>query len=668
LPDSGKKLDLQATGFFHVEKKGDKWMLVDPDGNLFFHLGVCGMVPSDDYTTVARRESTYEWLPPLESEFKSAYKPDSGNKVFSFHLANMIRKYGQPYTLDDYSTRMIDRIRKWGFNSLGYFSSSTSATVIAAENFPYVSGIPVVSGRGKIKTIPGIDQVWDPFDPDNVAQVDKNLAAYLPAKVNDPLLIGYFMANEPLYEDLSKVIPGLKGSAYACKREMVHMLSDKYKTIDAFNSAWGTSSQSFDELNDTALAVTTQAASEDVHDFTGTFFDAYFKIVSDTFHKYDTHHMLIGNRLQPGTINNEQLCRAAGKYLDIMSFNYYTDALDKDFLDRIYKWTGRPLFLSEFYWSSGKDSGLAGGLEVASQQARGLAYRNYLEQSATLGYVVGIEWFTDVDQSATGRWFQGMSGERSNSGLLSVTDRPWKPMLDEMMKSNYSIYQVELGQQPPYIYDNPQFGQAGSSKKVASIPHARGAIKLDGSGTNWPTIPPEIISGKNVVVGSDAGGVEGTFKLCWDETNLYVMASIVDPTPLHNKETSPSRLWNGDALQIFLGSEKIDEGGALLFSDRDIMIGAGVSGPALFYYDNSPQQYACETVLIPGGDGKGYTLEAAIPWDALSVKPQAGATLLFDLAIDDSTDGARRDRQIVWNGTDKNSTDRTHWGNATLMP
>jgi hypothetical protein len=667
LPDSGNKFDLKATGFFHVEKKGDKWMLVDPDGNLFFHLGVCGMAPSDDYTTVSGRELTYEWLPPRDGEFKTAYRPENDGKVFSYHLANMIRKYGKPYEIDDFSSIMIDRISKWGFNSIGAFSS-TPAAVVQAKNFPYVSGLPINAWKSKIKFIPGIAQTWDPFDTDNVDRLEQSFATTLPDRANDPLLIGYFLTNEPLYEDIPKVIPGLKGSTYACKRELVQMLSDEYKTIDAFNKAWAASAASFDELEDAPLAVNTKEASEDMDTYTGKFFDSYFKLVSDTFHKYDTHHMLIGNRFQPGTINNEQLCRAAGKYLDIMSFNYYTDGVDKDFLNRIYQWTGRPMLLSEFYWSASGESGLAGGREVATQQERGLAYRNYVEQSASLGYVVGIEWFTLVDQATTGRWFSGMDGERANTGLISVADRPWKAMLAEMMKTNYSIYQVELGEQSPFVFDNPRFAQAGYTKNVAFIPHATGAITLDCTTANWPGIPPEIISGKHLVEGADSGGVEGTFKLCWDEKYLYVLASIVDPTPLQNKQTIPSKLWNGDAIEIFLGSEKLDQGGALLFSDRHLIIGAGNRGKVPFYDDKSPQPYACETFLVPGSDGKSYTLEAGIPWEALDVTPKVGTTLLFDIAIDDSSNGQMRNRQITWNGTDKNSGDRTHWGTAKLMP
>ncbi len=305
---------------------------------------------------------------------------------------------------------------------------------------------------------------------------------------------------------------------------------------------------------------------------------------------------------------------------------------------------------------------------MATQQERGLAYRNYVEQAASLGYVVGIEWFTLVDQASTGRWFSGFDGERANSGLINVADQPWKTMIEEMMKTNYSIYEVELGEKPPFAFDDPRFAQTGGMKKTSSVPHATGPIAVDGTTAHWPGIPPEIISGKHVVIGTGSGGVEGTFKLTWDEKYLYVLASIVDPNPLQNKVTDPTRYWHGDAIELFLGSEKLEQGGALLFSDRHLTIGVGTTGKAPYYFTNSPQQYACETLVIPGADGRSYTLEVGIPWEALGVTPKAGIELLFDLAIDDSPDGERRDRQITWNGTDKNSGDRTHWGHVKLMP
>jgi hypothetical protein len=111
----------------------------------------------------------------------------------------------------------------------------------------------------------------------------------------------------------------------------------------------------------------------------------------------------------------------------------------------------------EFFWASPKDSDLIGGREVKSQRERGLAYRNYVEQSAALGFVIGIEWFTLIDQATTGRWFSQYNGESYNTGLISVADRPWKDMLAEMMKTNHTIYDLLLGKRSPFVWDDERF-------------------------------------------------------------------------------------------------------------------------------------------------------------------------------------------------------------------
>ncbi len=48
--------------------------------------------------------------------------------------------------------------------------------------------------------------------------------------------------------------------------------------------------------------------------------------------------------------------------------------------------------------------------------------------------------------------------------------------------------------------------------------------------------------------------------------------------------------------------------------------------------------------------------------------PKEGQTLLFDLAVGNSTDGKQRASQLVWNGGPRNSSDRSAWGRLTLVP
>ncbi len=458
LPDSKESLGLQATGFFHIENKDGKTILVNPLGNAFFHISPCGFNPNDDYTLTKGRESAYEWLPKPEGEFSTVFRKDSGGTILSFHLVNQIRKYGQPFDPNTFSTRMIERLRKWGFNSIGAFTAlDFGATARKTAQFPAVAHLPIDPWNG-IKRIPGIHETFDPFDEGTRVKIAANLAEFLPAHANDPLIIGWFTVNEPIYEQIPPIVPTLKGSEHACKRELVTWLTKKYSDIAAFNTAWGTTASSFDALQETPLALTTEAAKQDSIAFASHFLDVYHRLIAENVRKHDKNHLLLGSRLQPATISNEWICRAMGPHVDVMSFNYYTYGMDTAFLRRIHEWTGgKPMMLSEFFWSSPSDSGLTGGREVGSQEERGLAYRNYVEQAAALGFVVGIEWFTMVDQSVTGRWFSGFDGERANTGLMSVVDRPWKPLLKQMMLTNYNIYDVWFGKKPPFVWDDPRF-------------------------------------------------------------------------------------------------------------------------------------------------------------------------------------------------------------------
>src|SRR5690606_32842587 len=125
-----------------------------------------------------------------------------------------------------------------------------------------------------------------------------------------------------------------------------------------------------------------------------------------------------------------------------------------------------PILLSEFYFTSPAESGLVGGLRMDSQRDRGLAYRHYVEQAASLGYVVGIQWFLNMDQAPTGRFFQKFNGEAANTGLVNVADRPYMDFLAEVMKTNYDLLAVITGEREPFQLDDPRFhSESGQAKK-----------------------------------------------------------------------------------------------------------------------------------------------------------------------------------------------------------
>ena len=405
-----------------------------------------------------------------------------------------------------------------------------------------------------------------------------------------------------------------------------------------------------------------------MQEYTEAFLEAYYSVITTTFHKYDHNHMLIGNRWQPGTANSEPLCRIAGKYMDVISINYYAAAIDAAFISRLYNWSGKkPQFWSEFYFTATKASNAGpSGHDLATQRERGLAYRHYVEHAAALGFVVGIEWFTLIDQASTGRFFEGLNGERNNTGLFNVADRPYRDLVTEMNQSHQTLYDVWLADKPPFTFDDPRYNpRANAAARSVSAGRPIAAMTVDGQQTGYPLRPPERISSDRLVLGREANGLEGSFKATWDSENLYLLVNVSDKTPIKNDNDGP-HLWSADGIEIFIGSEKIDQGGSMLFTDRQILLGAGA--PNSFYVPNVAKQPDIKTAVVAAVDGKGYVLEVAIPWKSLDIVPQENQTLLFDLSIDNSDDGKARSAQIVWNGTARNSADRSAWGRLILVP
>ncbi len=640
LAGSKERLKLKATGFYHLEHKDGKadgaWLLVDPAGNVFFQLGICSMGPGEDYTQVKGRTQAFAKLPPFEGEFRPAWHDADfrARDNFSFFIANNIRKYGG-WDPEVRWGAMIDRVRAAGFNSSGAFGGIGEAA--RKRSWSWTPMLPL--GQWNLgHNIPGVRGVFDPFAAEVPAKISEQFAKEVAPHAQDPLIIGWFLENEQAFEDLPKVIPGLPGTQ-PCKQRLVAELQKTYSDIAAFNKAWGLDTASFAALADLPLPVKTDAARTDVHRFTGLLLETYYQLIRTAYDKVDRNHLLIGNRWQPGTANDEQLVTTAGKYMDVISVNYYTYGIDRGFTDRIHAWSGgKPQMWTEFHWGSTAESGPPGRMDLPSQRARGEAYRTYVEGAAATGYVLGIQWFQLIDQPITGRWFEGLNGEGYAIGLFTVADRPYKDMLAQMAATNRSaLYDVWLGGKAPFGSSDPRFsGKAGTGgTRSTEAQRPTGAMVMDGASTNWPGFPPLRIAPVKGVVGNEA-----SIKVCYDADNLYVLAAVTDPTPSKNAGRGEA-LAQGDAIEVVVG-------GPPLKSDRRIVVGASSTGVRLFISGLAVQP-TIDAVVLPSSDGKGWTLEAAIPWTHIGVVPTPGTTLHFDLAVIDG-DGTKATSRVAWSG------------------
>ena len=170
---------LRATGFFRTEKIGGKWWLVDPEGNLFFSLGVT-CVYADTSTPLTGRENYFEVLPQSGDP---GYWRDSALKkaLFNFSERNQVVKYG-PAWKESFAATAHRRFRAWGINTIGNWSHQY---VWRMRKTPYVATVDTHR-----RPVP------DATDPRYEAGLRARFARIAEEVKEDPWCVGVFVDNE----------------------------------------------------------------------------------------------------------------------------------------------------------------------------------------------------------------------------------------------------------------------------------------------------------------------------------------------------------------------------------------------------------------------------------------------------------------------------------------
>ena len=384
-----------ATGFFYPKKVDDRWWLIDPEGNLFIHTAIVGVYTGlSDYSreiTLKHFGSEQKW-----AQFSADLLTDYGfNGCGGWSQAHLLRETPKPpvYTLS------------WGF---------------MADFAGYMKLAWQVSGH---KGYP--DQVWPVFHPDFESFCD-TYAKKLAATKDDPYCIGHFSDNElqtkedlldrTLKLDLEK-FPKMKYNVKEAKR----WLSERKGR-----------SAGLADIND-----------QDRVEFIGHMFDHYFKLTTAAIRKYDPNHLCLGSRFHGTATRLPVVFRAAGKYLDVVSVNYYHAwAPDPERMAMWVKESGKPFMITEWY-AKGEDSGLANtsgaGWLVKTQKDRALFYQNFSLGLMESKNCVGWHWFKCVDNNPNDTSVDP-SNRDSNKGIVTFDYKPYTELLDSMKRLNDNVY------------------------------------------------------------------------------------------------------------------------------------------------------------------------------------------------------------------------------------
>lgn len=179
---------LEATGFFRAGKVDGKWWLVDPEGHLFFSLGINSILYPNHGTRLRGREAWFEAIP----------LGDDGNPPERIGHAgeNIARRFGAPWPqwFAPFAGLVHARCRAWGLNTLGCWCQPY---ITSLRRTPYTATIDISSktalpsmGRNASRPVP------DVFSPQFAEDLGRQVAELAKSVSDDPWCVGVFVDNE----------------------------------------------------------------------------------------------------------------------------------------------------------------------------------------------------------------------------------------------------------------------------------------------------------------------------------------------------------------------------------------------------------------------------------------------------------------------------------------
>jgi len=370
------------------------------------------------------------------------------------------KKYGSLYA---WRAAVANRLTNWQFNTLGCWSDE----LVANAGSSLLATSPTTA-LGATFRQHRRDQIFpdlvDPAYSDHIRESANNRCA---KRRNEIGLLGTFIDNELYWspdwrgaDELLTLFLNLPahrpGRVAAIARLQAH-----YRDFSQFNAVWRTPARSWEEfgtighveapfvrmppggLNDAIetkanLANAARAAfSADCDAFVALVAEHYFELCVSAIKAADPNHLVIGSRF--GYQPHSSVIAAAGRYLDVVSFNCYD--FDASAAIDAYAASGKPCLISEFSFR-GDDSGLpntsGAGPRVKSQIERAQCFEHYVSAALRKPAVVGYHWFEHADQPAEGRF----DGENSNFGTVTIEDNVYAELTETMTRVNSAAEQI----------------------------------------------------------------------------------------------------------------------------------------------------------------------------------------------------------------------------------
>lgn len=381
----------EATGFFHVQKEGGRWWLIDPEGCYNIQRGVVSV-----------------GVPKTEKGETAAHDAFGGYAEWAEATANLLRANG--------------------FSCTGAWSDDQRLQT-AEGRLPYTRILNMMNLYGKKKGGTFQQPGHTGYPNDCVFVFDEefprfcdSLAGQLEVVAKDSFLIGYFSDNELPFPSDALIRCLQLPDTDAGNRAATRWLTERKYPMDGG-----------------APADAVQA------EFLEYMANEYFRITTEAIRRHDPNHMILGPRFYGASLKCRAVFVPAGRHIDAISVNYYNrwtpDAAE---MEAWVTWSGKPFLVTEWY-VKGEDSGLpnrsGAGWIVPTQRDRGVFYQNFALHLLQNKGCVGWHWFKYIDNDP-GDPGVDPSNNDSNKGIVDIRYEPYTGMLSLMRGINTRVYRL----------------------------------------------------------------------------------------------------------------------------------------------------------------------------------------------------------------------------------
>lgn len=328
----------KATGFFRTAHDGKRWWLVTPDGNAFISFGV------NHYHA--------GW-------WAQDYNRDNWVKAFGAK-----RPWDTEWKRGFREAAMSD-MKRLGLNTLGIHTDAPMLTdTPAGALMPYVRRYePIVLSHYRK---PSPEVYVDIFAEKFVAQCDKAAKEMAAPYANDPMLLGYCMADCPILTDRDaqwhkgttwpRILRNL-GEDSPGKRAYVRTMQNRYADIAAFNKTYASTFTSWAQLLQTKnwrppAAPANKAEAADNHAFLLRCMDRYYSVAKAALRRVDKNHLFFGDKISANGDTLESVIGVTSRYTDLINVQYYARWSDqKALLDRLSPRVNQPFLNGDSTYS-----------------------------------------------------------------------------------------------------------------------------------------------------------------------------------------------------------------------------------------------------------------------------------------------------------------------------